>query len=265
MWSPSTSDVVPLRALTRTQFAQGLGTIHRQNRITSYPIQVDLGDDINQKQAWASIEGVLKSMHFPSGYTWSRSWRAEVDEDEESARMMALVLSITFVFLIMGVLFESFLLPMSIITTIPMAFLGAYWTLFITGTSLDMMGAVGLVILVGVVVNNGIVYIDLVTRLRAEGMDRTQALVEGGARRLRPILMTALTTIFGLLPMAVGDASFVGMPYSPLGRVVAGGLATGTILTLFLLPFLYTVLDDMRDTARNFAAYLVGNRPGFKP
>jgi HAE1 family hydrophobic/amphiphilic exporter-1 len=77
--------------------------------------------------------------------------------------------------------------------------------------------------------------------------------------------MTALTTIFGLLPMAVGDASFVGMPYSPLGRVVAGGLATGTILTLFLLPFLYTVLDDMRDTARNFAAYLVGNRPGFKP
>jgi len=115
------------------------------------------------------------------------------------------------------------------------------------------------------VVNNGIVYIDLVTRLRAGGMDRVSALVEGGARRLRPILMTALTTIFGLLPMAVGDASFVGMPYAPLGRVVAGGLATGTLLTLFLLPFLYTVLDDMRDTARNFAAHLLGPRKETAP
>ena len=173
---------------------------------------------------------------------------------------MALLLSVTFVFLIMGVLFESFLLPLSIITTIPMAFLGVYWTLYLTGTPFDTMGAVGLVILVGVVVNNGIVYIDLVTRLRNEGAERVTALVEAGTRRLRPILMTALTTIFGLLPMAIGDSAFVGMPYAPLGRVVAGGLATGTLLTLFLLPFLYTVLDDMRETARKWFAHILGNR-----
>jgi HAE1 family hydrophobic/amphiphilic exporter-1 len=165
----------------------------------------------------------------------------------------------------MGVLFESFLLPLSIITTIPMAFLGAYWTLYLTGTSLDMMGAIGLVILVGVVVNNGIVYIDLVTRLRQDGHERTHALVEAGVRRLRPILMTALTTIFGLLPMAFGDASFVGMPYSPLGRVVAGGLATGTVLTLFLLPFMYTVLDDVRTTAKAWLAHVLGREKGALP
>jgi hydrophobic/amphiphilic exporter-1 (mainly G- bacteria), HAE1 family len=265
MWSQATENVVPLRALTDTRFAQGLGAIHRENRITSYPMQVDLDEGVSQEAAWARIEGALKAMQFPDSYTWSRSWSTEVDEDEESARLMALVLSITFVFLIMGVLFESFLLPLSIITTIPMAFLGAYWTLYITGTGLDMMGAVGLVILVGVVVNNGIVYIDLVTRLREEGMARNQALIDAGTRRLRPILMTALTTIFGLLPMAIGDASFVGMPYSPLGRVVAGGLATGTLLTLFLLPFLYTVLDDMRDTARNFAAHIMGKRKDATP
>ena len=181
-------------------------------------------------------------------------------ETEEDARIMALLLSVTFVFLIMGVLFESFLLPLSIITTIPMAFLGVYWTLYATDTTFDTMGAVGLVILVGVVVNNGIVYIDLVTRLRNGGMDRVSALVEAGVRRLRPILMTALTTIFGLLPMAVGDSSFIGMPYSPLGRVVAGGLATGALLTLFLLPFLYTVLDDIRDTSRRWLAYMIGKR-----
>ncbi len=92
-------------------------------------------------------------------------------------------------------------------------------------------------------------------------MSRTEALVEAGGRRLRPILMTALTTIFGVLPMAVGDASFVGMPYAPLGRVVAGGLAAGTILTLFLLPFLYSVLDDARDTSRRWLAWVVGRAP----
>jgi HAE1 family hydrophobic/amphiphilic exporter-1 len=173
---------------------------------------------------------------------------------------MALLLSVTFVFLIMGVLFESFLLPMSIITTVPMAFLGVYWMLYLTDTSFDGMSGVGLVILVGVVVNNGIVYIDLATRLRNDGVDRLTALVDAGARRLRPILMTALTTIFGLVPMTIGDASFVGMPYAPLGRVVVGGLSTGTLLTLFLLPFLYTVLDDMRDTSRRWLAYLIGQK-----
>jgi HAE1 family hydrophobic/amphiphilic exporter-1 len=262
MWSNSTQTVIPLRSLVRADYGQGIGSIHRENRITSYPIEVDLDEDTSQQGAWRNIEGSLKAMQFPEGYTWSRSWSTEIDQEERSAQYLALVLSITFVFLIMGVLFESFLLPMSIITTIPMAFLGAYWTLYLTQTGLDLMGAVGLVILVGVVVNNGIVYIDLVTRLRSEGMDRTTALVEGGARRLRPILMTALTTIFGLMPMAIGDSSFVGMPYYPLGRVVAGGLATGTVLTLFLLPFLYTVLDDMRTTARNWMAHVIGQQKG---
>jgi HAE1 family hydrophobic/amphiphilic exporter-1 len=260
IWSAATNNVVPLRNLTRTGYAQGLGSINRLNRVTTYPLSVDLKKGLSTQTMWASIEGALKAMQFPDGYSWSRKWNTEIDAEETDARVLALVLSVTFVFLIMGILFESFLLPMSIVTTIPMAFLGAYWTLFITNTSLDMMGAVGFVILVGVVVNNGIVYIDLVTRLRNDGMDRIEALVEGGARRLRPILMTALTTIFGLMPMAVGDSSFVGMPYSPLGRVVAGGLATGTLLTLFLLPFLYTVLDDMRDTARHWMAHILGDR-----
>jgi HAE1 family hydrophobic/amphiphilic exporter-1 len=254
-----------LRALTNAGYAQGIGSIQRENRITSYPIEVDLNEDVSAQSAWKNIEGALKGMQFPEGYTWSRTWSNEINAEERGAQYTALLLSVTFVFLIMGVLFESFLLPLSIITTIPMAFLGAYWTLYLTGTSLDMMGAIGLVILVGVVVNNGIVYIDLVTRLRQDGHERTHALVEAGVRRLRPILMTALTTIFGLLPMAFGDASFVGMPYSPLGRVVAGGLATGTVLTLFMLPFMYTVLDDVRTTAKAWLAHVLGREKGALP
>ena len=156
------------------------------------------------------------------------------------------MLSITFVFLLMGVLFESFLLPLTIVTTIPMAMMGAYWGLWVTGTPMDLMAGIGLIILVGVVVNNGIVLIDLVTQLRRDGVPRDEALIEAGRRRLRPILMTALTTICGLIPMAAGSTSFIGIPYAPLGRIVIGGMAASTVLTLLFVPFLYALLDDVR-------------------
>ena len=164
--------------------------------------------------------------------------------------LMALGLSVVFVFVLMGVLFESFLLPMAILTTIPMAMLGVFWTLHWTDTTLDVMGFIGLIILVGVVVNHGVVLLDAVRHRRVDGMDRTDAIVDAGGRRLRPVLMTTLTTIVGLLPMALGNATFVGIPYAPMGRVLAGGMATGTLLTLFFLPYLYAVLDDMRPSGR---------------
>ena len=161
--------------------------------------------------------------------------------------MLSLVMSIALVFLIMGALFESFILPISILTTIPMAIFGAYWSLYLTGTSFDNIAAIGLIVLIGVVVNNGIVLIELVTRLRNEGMDRITAMIEAGNRRLRPILMTAMTTIVGLLPMAYGaGANTSGISYTPMGRVVAGGLFAGTLLTLFFVPLLYLLIDDLR-------------------
>jgi HAE1 family hydrophobic/amphiphilic exporter-1 len=114
---------------------------------------------------------------------------------------------------------------------------------------MDTMAAVGMIILVGVVVNNGIVLIDLVIQLRAEGVPRHEAIVEAGRRRLRPILMTAMTTIFGTVPMVVGDASFVGISYAPLGITLLGGMVASTLLTLLFVPVFYVVLDDMRDAA----------------
>ena len=137
-----------------------------------------------------------------------------------------------------------------------MAALGAYWALYATGSGLDQLAGIGLVILIGVVVNNGIVFIELVNRLRQEGKDRITALIEGGTRRFRPILMTALTTICGLLPMAMGTSSFGGLSYGPMGKVVTGGLAAGTILTLFFIPLLYLLLDDMRQAAGRWMSWL---------
>ena len=262
MWSPTMNQSVPLRALVDPIVAPGSGTIRRTDRITSFEVSVEFGPGADMGAAHATVAATLDSLDLPRGYSWSYRGR-EMERDAENAAMvLALVLSITFVYLIMGVLFESFLLPLGIITSIPMAGVGVYWTLYLTGTPLDFMAGVGLVILVGVVVNNGIVLIDLVTRLRREGSDRTTALVEAGRRRMRPILMTALTTIFGVLPMALGTSTFVGIPYAPLGRVVAGGLAAGTVLTLFFVPFLYSVLDDMRATGGRWVAWVAAPSGG---
>ena len=258
MWSATSGQSVPLRALVDPEVAPGFGTIRRTDRVTSFPLTVELEPDADSLEVRAAIRGALDGMAFPRGYAWDFFGGGPTSPENDSARNLALLLSVTFVFLIMGVLFESFLLPLSIITSIPMALVGVYWTLYLTSTPLDVMGGVGLVILVGVVVNNGIVLIDLVTRLRGEGLSRTDALVEAGGRRLRPILMTALTTIFGLLPMALGTSTFIGIPYAPMGRVVAGGMVAGTVLTLFFVPYLYSVLDDMRASGGRWVAWVTG-------
>jgi len=202
----------------------------------------------------------MDNLPYTQGYGWTQGFDWSQFEDDSAARTTAILMSVVFVFLLMGVLFESFVLPLSVITTIPMAMIGVYWTLFLTGDSIDMMAGIGLIVLVGIVVNNGIVLVDLVTKLRREGMCRTDALIEAGARRMRPILMTALTTIVGLLPMSLGNATFVGTPYAPLGRVVAGGLAVGTVLTLFFVPYLYSIIDDTRDSSHRWLDWVRGNR-----
>ena len=104
----------------------------------------------------------------------------------------------------------------------------------------------GIIVLIGVVVNNAIVLVDMVNRLRATGFKRAEAILEAGANRFRPILMTTFTTIMGLLPMSMGNSSLMGTPYAPLGRTMMGGLLASTLLTLLVVPLFYTLLDDLR-------------------
>jgi HAE1 family hydrophobic/amphiphilic exporter-1 len=144
-------------------------------------------------------------------------------------------------------LFESFVLPLSIISTIPLAGIGVVWTHYAMGYDVDFLGMVGLVLLIGVVVNNGIVLIDYVNRLRAEGMERTAALLQAADRRFRPIMMTALTTICGMVPVTLGGATSIGLSYTSFGLTLIGGLTTATLLTLLVVPVFYTFFDDARD------------------
>lgn len=178
------------------------------------------------------------------GYSWSEEsgQKATAAELEELLRIMAL--SITLVFLLMGVLFESVILPLSILITIPCALWGAMWSLALFKGSIDPMGMIGMVILCGVVVNNGIVLLDHIVRLRAGGMERLAAIREGVDVRLRPIFMTAATTFVGLLPMALFGDENEGVSYVGLSIAVAGGLAISTITTAIAVPLCYTYADD---------------------
>ena len=259
-FSEATQSLIQLNQVVDVQMAPSLGSIERINRQTAYPLKINVSQDVEMMDVRNQIQAILNTMNFPPGYGFDPPFDPDSVADN-SAMMLSFMLSIALVFLIMGALFESFILPISILTTIPMAIFGAYWSLYLTGTSFDNIAAIGLIVLIGVVVNNGIVLIELVTRLRNEGMDRVQAMIEAGNRRLRPILMTAMTTIVGLLPMAYGaGANTSGISYTPMGRVVAGGLFAGTLLTLFFVPLLYLLIDDLRTAFAGWVSWAKGKQ-----
>ena len=259
-FSSATQSLIQLNQVVDVQMAPSLGQIERVNRQTAYPLTINVDQEIETKDVRNQVQSILSGMNFPAGYGFDPPFDPDTVADN-TAMYLSLVMSIALVFLIMGALFESFVLPMSILTTIPMAIFGAYWSLYLTGTPFDNIAAIGLIVLVGVVVNNGIVLIELVTRLRKEGLDRFEAMVEAGGRRLRPILMTAMTTIVGLLPMAYGSGvNTSGISYTPMGRVVAGGLFAGTLLTLFFVPLLYLLIDDLRSTASGWVSWAKGSK-----
>jgi HAE1 family hydrophobic/amphiphilic exporter-1 len=150
------------------------------------------------------------------------------------------------IYMVMAALFESPLYPLSIMFSIWFAVVGVYWTFLLTATTFSVMAFIGIMILVGVVVNNGIVLIEHVNTLRRAGFDRDEALVIGGKERLRPILITTGTTVLGLLPLCVSDVSIGGNgpPYFPMARAIAGGLVFSTGVTLLVLPTVYAALED---------------------
>lgn len=238
---------VALGTLGKILYEKGFATIRRQDRKTTYTINAtanksDLGV-LGEK-----IDKALQTLKLPRGYTINKEGRFIEIEENQNSFVKSMGLAVILVFLLMGFLFESFVLPFSIILSIPFAFIGVYWTLYLTSTPVSMMVYLGNIILAGVVVNNGIVLVDYINRLRNEGMERSQAILQASFARFRPIMMTSLTTLFGLLPMAVGTSEFAGTPYYPLGRTVIGGLTMSTLLTLLIVPIFYVFFDDLRNT-----------------
>jgi hydrophobic/amphiphilic exporter-1 (mainly G- bacteria), HAE1 family len=189
------------------------------------------------------VEALMNAFDMPAGYSWSWDDRVLEQDSQGKEMMINLLLALLLVYIVMASLFESLSQPFAILWSIPFALPGAFWFLAATQTPFNMMAQIGLLILVGIVVNNGIVLLDHVNQLRKGGMAHYEAIIQGGRDRLRPILMTATTTICGLLPLAIGGTNVSGLFYYPLARTVMGGLISSAILTLLILPFISVYVE----------------------
>jgi len=234
-----------LDAISDLTFHKSMGRIRRENGKSSLEMKVYIGNE-DMKKMTRRLERIFKNFKMPTGYSYESGGRIQRFAEQDQDLLLALFFSIVLVILIMGVLFESIVLPFSVVVAIPAAFVGSFWLLYLTGTTFEIMAGIGLVVLVGVVVNNAIVLIDLINQYRNSGMSREQAILVAAMYRFRPILMTAFTTIFGLLPMALGNTGLIGIPYAPMGVTLIGGLVSSTFLTLFAVPVFYTYFDDLR-------------------
>ncbi len=192
------------------------------------------------------VRALAARTNLPEGLRFDTQQRSGLN-DEVANLTFAAILSIVFVYLLMGFLLESFLLPLAILVTIPLASMGVMWIHFIAGRDIDILGLVGLILLIGVVVNNGIVLLDYVNRLRRRGLDRTEALLVGARHRFRPIMMTALTTICGMVPLTFSKATEIGLSYKSFGLTFIGGMVTASLMTLLVVPVTYTLFEDARE------------------
>lgn len=231
--------------LSKIRFRRSLQTIERNDGRTSVAILGRRAETVGPLAFSAALAKAMAKIPLPRGYSWREDSPSTQTQMEFKELLQALGLSIVLVFLLMGVLFESVILPLACLTTIPFGLFGGAWTLWVMRGGMDPMSIVGCVLLAGVVVNNGIVLLDCVQRLRLEGMPRDEAILQATRQRLRPILMTAATTIIGLVPTILqGDAGQDGISYVTMSIVVAGGLLFCTIFTAFAVPLAYTLIDD---------------------
>jgi HAE1 family hydrophobic/amphiphilic exporter-1 len=222
---------------------QGPEDIQRDNRVTGVWIGARF-EDGTEEEHMARAEAVLDDIILPYGYQWDHHQFVRHEEESQAEFLITLLLALGLIFAVMAALFESMRQALSLMVSLPFAVAGAAWTLWLTGTDFDQPASVGLLLLLGIVVNNGIVMIAHINHYRRGGMPREEAMVLGGRERLRPVIMTALTTLLGLLPMVLQRPSLAGVYYYSMALVIMGGLAISTILTTVLLPTTVCLTED---------------------
>ena len=242
--NPSSERPITLNAVADVSVSQGPSEIRRvaQERVAIVTANLAYGD---LGAAAAEARSIVGNIAMPAGVAAIVSGQSEEMQESFDSMRFALILAIFLVYLVMASQFESLIHPFVILFTIPLALVGAVLALFVTGTTISIVALIGVIMLAGIVVNNAIVLVDLINQLRAQGAERFDAIMEAGRARLRPILMTSLTTALGLLPMAmgIGEGSEVR---TPMAITVIGGLVVSTILTLLVIPVVYSLMDRKR-------------------
>ncbi|EDM78501.1 acriflavin resistance protein [Plesiocystis pacifica SIR-1] len=234
---------VPLSSIADIELERSPWWVQRVDRQTEVRLRVRFfGTDRGANQA--AVEAAREGFALPAGYSIGQGTRWGMENDEMLQLAINLGLCLILVYAVMASLFESFLQPGAILATGLLGCFGAPWAMWASGTTFDIVAMIGLFILVGIIVNNGIMLVDKVTQLRGDGLGRDEALAQAGKDRLRPVLMTAATTIFGLVPMLLHHPTLAGIYYHSIAIIIAAGLATSTVMTLVFLPSAYVLVEN---------------------
>jgi HAE1 family hydrophobic/amphiphilic exporter-1 len=224
--------------------------ITRVHRRTTLAISINLAG-INRVEAATKIKEVMDNITFPSGYDWHLGRQFAQDEKAAQDMMMNMLLALALIFIVMAALFESLLMPIAILSSIGLAFIGVYWTFALLGLGLGDTGKIGMLILMGIVVNNGIVLIDQINKLKVDAENLITPIIDACVSRIRPIFMTVATTIIGMVPLAFASSDNEAYP---MAVAIIGGLLFSTFTSLFLVPFCYFMLVKLGErSSRRFA------------
>ncbi len=239
----ASGQLIPLSTVAKLEEATGPSMITRENQQRRVNVSSEL---LNRDLASVTydIQTVLATMNFPDGYTYTMGGQTEDMIESFTKLALALVFSIFLVYLVMAVQFESILHPFIIMFSMPTSLVGIFIGLFITGKPFSIPAFIGIIMLAGIVVNNAIILVDYINILRRRGMDRNEAILDAGPSRVRPILMTTLTTVLGMIPLALGLGEGAEAQ-APLAVVIIFGLSVSTVFTLILIPVMYTYMDDL--------------------
>jgi len=251
---------LPLASVAEFERVAGPQRVERENHRSKVTVTANT-DSSSAFMAMGMVGRMMADFPLPPGYEWSFGRWNRYQQQDQAMGWFAMGFAALLVYMLMAALFESFAQPFTIMFSVPFALLGVAVVLKLFNQPLDPMSMLGLVILLGVVVNNAIVLIDHINRLRKSGLDRDAAILQGGKDRLRPILITAVTTIVGLLPLVApillpsvfGPVEGRAGSWAPIGLVIMGGLTTSTFLTLIIIPTLYSLIDDLTLFARRIA------------
>ena len=241
------AEPVRLGDIAKLEETVSLNTIHRDQQRRYITVSADVADGCNVTKVTTAAQAAIAEVDLPQGITASFQGENEAIMDAIRQLLLMLLLGIVLVYLVMVAQFQSLRSPLIVMFTIPLAFTGGFLALLLAGIEVSVVSLVGFVMLVGVIVNNGIVLVDYINQLRLEGMGRREAIIEAGVTRLRPILMTSLTTILGLVVMAFGKDVGTAL-MQPVALVCIGGLLYATLMTLLVVPCMYDILSrrDLR-------------------
>jgi HAE1 family hydrophobic/amphiphilic exporter-1 len=251
---------VPLTEIAQVKLDEGPVQINRENQERYVTVSAQIfGRDVGSINR--DVRTVLAGLHLPDGYTISYGGDAQNIQESFSSLTLALILSVLLVYMIMAAQFESMLQPLIIMFSVPVAYSGSIFAMVLTGRALGLTSFIGVIMLAGIVVNNAIVLVDYVNTLKQRGIPTKAALIQAGPTRLKPILMTTLTTILGLIPLALGLGES-GETMAPMATVVIGGLTTSTVLTLVIVPVIYSLFDDWHGRRARKKAEKAAECPG---